>query len=421
VVNVTVGQSTNLVVNPASLSIPANGAAPFTVKLAKDPTPSVTVTVTTSTPDLTTTPASLTFTSANFSNNQTVLVSAGLGAAPGAQSVLLDAGPLGQFNLPVTITPTSKTTFFIDPTPGGVGNDAFPGTAAQPWQTVANALDITQASGSKVAAVANAGNNVVVTILGGANVEAAPAAGINTPVLVAGSVTVLQAPFPKTFDLNLGPAAQLILNKGYKLQDINIISAFAGAGPAILIKHPTAGLASVDVKCTAVAAGQGCVQVAGAGSHILKDVRVDVKDVNAGSFGILNNDANANLSIIGGRVRPTDNNNPITLIDSTGVLTVTGLLVDMTNKGHAQKSTGIVLRAPTSSVTGSTINVNDSVAPNPIGIEVQAAASKSTVEGNTFIGFGNMSAVGVKGGGNLSSDALLNNTFSGIFAAKVLP
>jgi hypothetical protein len=50
---------------------------------------------------------------------------------------------------------------------------------------------------------------------------------------------------------------QLILNKGYKLQDINITSAFNGPGggagtvaPAVIITHPTAGLASVDVKCT---------------------------------------------------------------------------------------------------------------------------------------------------------------------------
>jgi hypothetical protein len=47
--------------------------------------------------------------------------------------------------------------------------------------------------------------------------------------LSAGSVTVLQAPFKKTFTLNMG-GNQLILNKGYKLQDIKITSAVAGAG-----------------------------------------------------------------------------------------------------------------------------------------------------------------------------------------------
>jgi hypothetical protein len=50
----------------------------------------------------------------------------------------------------------------------------------------------------------------------------------------------------------------------------------------------------------------------------------------------------------------------ITLIDSQGVLTVTGLTVDMTNGGHAQASTGINLQAPRSSVTGSTIKVSNS-------------------------------------------------------------
>lgn len=404
VVNVTVDQSTNLVVKPASLEIPANGAATFTVKLANAPTAQKTVTVTTSTPDLTTTPASLIFTPGNFNFNQTVLVSTGLNAVPGAQSVLLNAGSLGQFNLPVTITPTSNKIFFIDPTNG---DDASPGTAAEPWKFVKNVLNVTQPTGLKVATVANAGNDVVVTILsGGTDNVGAP--GINTPALSFGSVTVLQAPFPKTFTLNMTAAtAQLTLNKGYKLQDINIITVAGGS--AVTINDPTAGLASVDVTCNGVVVN--CVEVAGAGSHILKDVRVDVLDAS-GSFGIKSNDANVNLSIIGGRVRPTGDNNPITLISSKGVLTVTGLEVDMTNGGHAKASTGIVLNKAGSSVTGSTIKVSNN--SSATGIIVQSTASKSTVVGNTFISSG--MGTGINGGNNLSSGvpgALLNNNFLG--------
>lgn len=415
VVNVTVGQSTNLVVNPDSLSIPANGAAPFTVKLAKAPTAPVTVTVTPSTPDLTTNLASLTFTPTNFNTNQTVLVSAGLGAVPGAQSVLLDAGPLGQFNLPVTITPISQKTFFIDPTNG---NDAFPGTSALPWKTVEKALDSSQDSGSTVKAAANAGNNVVVTILGGTNItQNVPAPGINTPALSAGSVTVLQASSPKTFTLNMNAVgSQLILNKGYKLQDIKITSS--ATGTAVKITHPTAGLASVDVECS----GNGviCVQVEGVGFHTLKDVRVDVTASNTSNVGIQNG-ANANLSIVGGEVRPTTSGQNITLINAVGVLTVTGLTVDMT--GHTKASTGILLQLPGSLVTGSTISIGNPSSGNAIGINVQGTASPSTVEGNTFIGFGN--SIGVQGGNNLSSGALgalLKNNFSGTFAGgKVVP
>ncbi|MFS8887078.1 hypothetical protein NW823_01790, partial [Synechococcus sp. R55.1] len=410
VVNVTVGQSTNLVVDPASLEIPANGAKSFTVKLAKAPTAPVTVTVTPSS-GITATPTTLAFASTNFNIDQTVLVSAGLGAVPGAQSVVLDAGPLGQFKLPVTITPFSKTTFFIDPTNG---NDAFPGTAAAPWETVEKALDIAESSGLKVAEVAGAGNDVVVTILGGTKTETVNA-DISTPTLLAGSVTVLQAPFKKTFTLGLG-TKQLTLNRGYKLQDINITSAFATGGQsAVKINHPTAGLASVDVTCTGGAA-INCVEVAGAGSHILKDVRVDVPDF-AGSIGILNNDANINLTIIGGRVRSTGNTAgaTITLIDSKGVLTVTGLTVDMTKGGHAQASTGIVLRAPGSLVTGSTINVSNNMSAK--GIKVENAASKSTVEGNTFTASG--AGIGVDGDNNLFSSALPINNFLGNFTNKV--
>jgi hypothetical protein len=377
--------------------------------------------VTTSTPDLTATPASLTFTPTNFNFDQTVLVSTGLGAVPGAQSVLLDAGPLGQFKLPVTITPFSRTTFFIDPTPGGPGNDAFPGTAAQPWLTVKNALDINQAAALRVAELASAGNDVVVTILGGVNVIQAAGGAITTPTLLAGSVTVLQAPFKKTFTLNMGNK-QLTLNKGYKLQDIKITSALASAAGAVKITHPTAGLASVDVKCTA--SPGTCVLVEGAGSHTLRDVSVDVADDAVGpSIGIKNNATAANLSIIGGRVRPIDGDNtpatsnPVTLIDSLGVLTVTGVTVDMTNAGHAQASTGIILRAPTSFVTRSTINVSNNA--GAIGIDVKPSASKSTVEGNTFTASGN--GVGVRGDNNLFSSALRNNNFEGTFTNEVLP
>jgi hypothetical protein len=265
-----------------------------------------------------------------------------------------------------------------------------------------------------VAAAASAGNgnDVVVTILGGTYTENVGGA-INTQALSAGSVTVLQAPFPKTFTLNMA-GNKLTLNNGYKLQDINITSSFTG-GTAVEITHPTAGLASVDVKCSGAVVK--CVEVKGAGSHILKDVRVDVADSTAGNVGILNNDTSVSLTIIGGRVRPTGNVKPINLIESKGVLTVTGLEVDMTNAGHLQDSTGIILKASPSLVTGSTIRVSNST--NAVGIEVQGTANPSTVVGNTFKGSGN--GYGVKGGSNLSPDVLLNNTFSGAFTTQVQP
>jgi hypothetical protein len=406
-------------VDPDSLSIPANGAESFKVKLAKAPTAPVTVTVTTSTPDLTTTPASLTFKQTNFNIDQTVLVSTGPGAVPGAESVLLNAGSLGQFNLPVTITPTSNKIFFIDPTNG---NDTFSGTAAEPWKFVKNVLNSAQSTGLKVSATAIAGNDVVVTILGGATETVT--GPINTPTLLAGSVTVLQAPFPKTFTLNM-QGNQLILNKGYKLQDIRITSTVGSATlpipAAVGITDPTAGLASVDVTCT----GTGtitCVKVEGAGSHTLKDVRVDVKD-NTNSIGILNSDANAKLTIIGGRVQPTGNNNSITLIKSQGVLTATGLTVDMTGGGHMKNSTGIVLNKAGSLVTGSTIKVNQASSPNAIGIDVQHTTGKSTVEGNIFIGptAGTPNAIGINGASKLSSNASTKNTFLGNFTNTVVP
>jgi hypothetical protein len=335
----------------------------------------------------------------------------------------LDAGPLGQFKLPVTITPASNTIFFIDPVNG---NDDFPGTAAQPWQKVANALKATETTGSRVAAVASAGNDVVVTILAG-GIESA--AATSTPDLLAGSVTVLKAPSAGTFTLDMGNN-QLTLNKGYKLQDIKITSSVGSSNTAVQITHPTAGLASVEVECTG--SGVTCVKVEGAGSHTLKDVKVRVR-ADSGNVGI-QNDANANLIIVGGRVELTGNDAAITLINAQGVLTATGLTVDMTGginsaaspptTVHRKGSIGILLNAARSSVTGSTIKVNNGPGsggsnPNAIGIDVQHSSTvKSTVVSNNFIGSGN--AVGIRGGGSLSPDPNPpNNTFSGSFVEIV--
>jgi hypothetical protein len=375
-------------------------------------------TVTKSTPNLTTTPASLLFTPANFNIDQAVLVSTEAGAVPGAQSVLLKAGPLGQFKLPVTITPTSNTIFFIDPRNDGIGNDNFPGTAARPWRSVAKALTGTATTGSRVATVASAGNDVVVTILAGGT-ETGIASNISTPNLPAGSVTVLKAPSAGTFTLSMG-SNTLTLNKGYKLQDIKITFSLTSSGEAVKITDPTAGLASVEVDCTGSSAGVTCVKVTGSGSHTLKDVKVKVNTTNANNTAI-KNEANTNLTIVGGVVELTGDNAAITLINAQGVLIAKGLTVDMTGSGHQKDSRGIVLNKAGSSVTGSTIKVNrganDSHPNIAIGIKVQA--SGCAVEDSTFIGLNTVpaNAIGVDGITNLFS--FRNNTFSGLFTQEV--
>jgi hypothetical protein len=329
----------------------------------------------------------------------------------------LKAGPLGQFKLPVTITPTSNTIFFIDPEKG---NDNLPGTAARPWASVAKALTGTATTGSRVALVASAGNDVVVTILSGST-EAGITDNISTPNLPAGSVTVLKAPSAGTFTLNMG-SKQLTLNKGYKLQDIKIDFDFGGgnaATTAVTIAHPTAGLASVEVTCSN-GSNVKCVEVQGSGSHTLKNVTVKV-EARSGNVGIKNN-TGANLSIVGGEVRliETSSSAAITLINAQGVLIATGLTVDMTGgitlsgiSLHTQSSKGIVLNAAGSLVTNSTIKVNNGPGSgsNAIGINVRAV---STVKNTTFFGYGN--SIGIVGGSNLSSDSG-NNAFSGNFAS----
>jgi hypothetical protein len=105
------------------------------------------------------------------------------------------------------------------------------------------------------------------------------------------------------------------------------------------------------------------------------------------------------------------------LIDSKGVLTATGLTVDMTNAGHAQASTGILLNKAGSLVTGSIIKVSNNSSAK--GIQVQSGANPSTVVGNTFFGSG--SGYGVQGGNNLSPSALSKNTFVGTFTQEVQP
>jgi hypothetical protein len=274
----------------------------------------------------------------------------------------------------------------------------------------------------------------VVTILAGGTENAG---AISTPNLLAGSVTVLKAPSAETFTLNLG-ASTLTLNKGYKLQDIKITSSIGSGSTAVLITHPTAGLASVEVKCTG--SDVICVKVTGSGSHTLKDVTVDVEDNNASNIGILV-DANANLSIVGGIVKLTavapTSQQPITLIQADGVLAATGLTVDMTGgatgiiTNHTQNSIGIVLNAAGSSVTNSTIKVNKCTVSTggttvySIGINVQHTTGKSTVVGNNFKGYNaanNCEVIGVKGGNRLSPSAdFPNNNFLGIFTDTVDP
>jgi hypothetical protein len=322
----------------------------------------------------------------------------------------LKAGPLGQFKLPVTITPTSNTIFFIDPRDNGIGNDNFPGTAARPWRSVAKALTGTATTGSRVATVASAGNDVVVTILAGGT-ETGIASNISTPNLPAGSVTVLKAPSAGTFTLSMG-SNTLTLNKGYKLQDIEITFSLTSSGEAVEITDPTAGLASVEVDCTGSSAGVTCVKVTGSGSHTLKDVIVEVQ-ANSGNVGIQNN-ANAVLSIVGGRVKLTGDASKITLIDAQGVLTATSLTVDMTDGGsHTKNSTGIVLNKAGSLVTNSTIKVNNSTVSgqNAVGIVVGHTTGRSTVARNNFIGSGT-GAVAVTGIGRLD---FVGNNFSGTF------
>jgi len=170
------------------------------------------------------------------------------------------------------------------------------------------------------------------------------------------------------------------------------------------------------------------VEVRGAGFHTLKDVTVDVA-AESGNVGIQTQN-DVNLSIIGGEVRLTGDSDQITLIQSNGVLTATGLTVDMTDgldasgdTNHTRNSTGIVLNAPGSLVTGSSIYVNDGYngPAYSIGISVQAAASKSTVEDNTIIGFGD--SIGIQGANNLFSGVLgtlLKNKFRGSFFGGVV-
>jgi len=325
----------------------------------------------------------------------------------------LKAGPLGQFKLPVTITPASNTIFFIHPTNG---DDNSLGTAARPWKSVANVLKSSELTGSRVAMVASAGNDVVVTILAGGT-ETGITDNISTPNLLAGSVTVLKAPSAGTFTLNMG-SKTLTLNKGYRLQDIKITSSLTSSGEAVKITDPTAGLASVEVDCTGSSSSASviCVKVTGAGSHTLRDVTVKVNDSDGNNTAI-RNEANASLSIVGGRVELTGNTNRITLINAQGVLTATGLTVDMTGGSHQKASTGIVLGVAGSSVTNSTINVNKgpgSGSPsNATGIDVQAGPS--TVENNIFIGpnvgpTDSPNAIGINGVSN-APNASTRNAF----------
>ncbi len=75
-VTVTDNDEIGLVVNPQSINVSEGGSASYTVKLATEPTASVTVNIEGATSDVTTSSSSLTFTTTNWSDEQTVTVSA---------------------------------------------------------------------------------------------------------------------------------------------------------------------------------------------------------------------------------------------------------------------------------------------------------------------------------------------------------
>ena len=209
----------------------------------------------------------------------------------------------------------------------------------------------------------------------------------------------------------------LTLNKGYKLQDINIttaVNALANTG-AITITDPSAGLTSVNITCTATAAANGaCLLVKGSGFHTLKNVKVAFNDGIAGVIGIKGNDANVALNIVGGSVKPTTNTAGVTGILSEGVLTAAGVTVDMSAGGHTKASTGIKFNGSGSSVTGSNITVSN----DPAAIGVKANGSNSVVKGNTFTAAGK--GIGINGITNLPGFSLTDNTFVGNFTVKAL-
>jgi len=122
-VTVTDNDEIGLVVNPQSINVSEGGSASYTVKLATEPTASVTVNIEGATSDVTTSSLSLTFTTTNWSDEQTVTVSAAQDDNGANEEVTLINRPSGggygsatPVNVTVNVTDNDTPELTVVPT-----------------------------------------------------------------------------------------------------------------------------------------------------------------------------------------------------------------------------------------------------------------------------------------------------------------
>ncbi|MFS8925145.1 hypothetical protein NW863_11815, partial [Synechococcus sp. B60.1] len=418
VADVTVEQSSSIVVSPASLEIPTAGTGlkTFDVKLAAAPSAPVTITITPPT-GFTTNKASLVFNALNFSTNQTVTVTTT--APAGTTDVIKLFSPdVGQFDVEVKAIPAAAGQFFVDPVNG---NNANPGTAIQPFQTVKHALTtaVVSSAANTIGSGTGGGTDVTVTVVGpGTETLTANTASL---ALTKGSVTVIG---PAGFNLDLN-SNQLTLNKGYKLQGFKITSGNTTASQAINLAGEGTSLKNMTIDCTGFGSvNTTCVQVTAANTTLdLEGLTLSIKGNQDSTVAIDQTASNTTLNITASTVKSTGTGGKdVVGIQGVGKLVVTTTTVDFSTVAsgtNGSPTIAIQLGAAGSAVQSSVIKINGTVANQSGAIGVKATTAGSFVTGTTFTTETDTVGIGIKNSGNVNADAGTVNSFP-IAPAKVL-
>ncbi|MFS8886487.1 hypothetical protein [Synechococcus sp. H70.2] len=418
VVDVTVGQSSSIVVSPTSLEIPTanSGLKTFNVKLAAAPSNPLTITITPPT-GFATDKDSLFFNNVNFNTNQTVTVTT---TAPAGTTGVIELfnQDLGQFNVEVKALPAAVGQFFVDPVNGDDGNS---GTAAQPFKTLENVLhdtrdaaDLVEAAAETLGSGTGGGTDVTVTILSPITEDATGI--IASPNLDRGSVTVIG---PAGFNFNLGDF-KLTLNKGYKLQGFKITSnnPTGTASTAITLADKGTSLKNMTINCKGLGEQEKCVGVTAADTNIvLEGLTLSIQGNENKTVAIFHDGSNTTLQIIGSTIESIASNgtNVVGIKGNSAntKLVVTATTVDFSSivsGTNGDPTVAIQLSAAGSSVQSSIIKINGTPGQNQgaIGVKTTHTTNKVTIVGNRFTTVTNKVGIGIKKADNGTIDATGN-------------
>jgi hypothetical protein len=309
--------------------------------------------------------------------------------------------------------------FFVDPV---YGSNANPGTATEPFKTVAYAL------ATSISAANTTGSDVTVRIVAAGNQTVSD--DISTPDLTKGSVTVVG---PRGFALNLN-GNLLTLGKGYRLKGFKITSGDPGGSSTIAAAITLAGvgtsLNNMEIDCQGLgdagtsftALGDRCIEVTAEGGTIkLEGLKVEIPGSRNYVAAIVHKGSGTTLEVVGSTIQSSSNGGEgvVGVLGgaSAGPVIVQSSTVDLRSIStgtNDNPSIAVWLNVGGSKVLGpsSQINLNGNASSHPrgaIGIKASHSSGTVSVDGTTFSTITNGVGIGIKKAGTGSLDLGTNN------------